>query len=78
MKKKEPWRVIVFLISVAYIICLLHSKNTVADMSGLIITNIMVTGTKVAIIFVAFRGIKLLSKTFKHNRKEDKDNEYKM
>lgn len=79
MKKKkiEPLRIIVFIISVLFIIFLFISKNNTANTTAsadealpVLVTNIAVTLVKVAAIEgVAFIGKKIISKTPK-NREE--------
>ena len=75
--KKEPWRIIVFIIAVIFIIFMFVSKSNGAD-SGLsaeeampvLITNAAVTAVKVvAIAAVTFLGKTIFNK-IKNKRKE--------
>lgn len=79
MKKKkiEPWRIIIFIVSVIFIIYLFLSKNDATDITlsteqtlPALITSIAVTLVKFTIIAsVAFAGKYIISK-IKNNKKE--------
>ena len=72
-KKKEPWRIIVAIISIAYIIYMWVSKNVAEiyatlpaeQMVPLVVTNVVVTLAKVAGITLAILVIKWIASKFK-------------
>lgn len=72
-KKKEPWRIIVAIISIAYIIYMWVSKNVAEiyatlpaeQMVPLVVTNVVVTLVKVAGITLAILVIKWIASKFK-------------
>ena len=72
-KKKEPWRIIVAIISIAYIIYMWVSKNVAGiyatlpaeQIVPLVVTNVVVTLVKVAGITLAILVIKWIASKFK-------------
>lgn len=72
-KKKEPWRIIVAIISIAYIIYMWVSKNVAGiyatlpaeQMIPLVVTNVVVTLVKVAGIALVILAVKWGASKFK-------------
>lgn len=77
MKKTEPWRIIIFIVSVIFIIYLFVSKNNATDITlsaeqalPVLITNIAVTLVKFAVIASAVFLVKHITGKIKNNKKE--------